>query len=347
MARGDQLGRQWRIIQTLISLKMGKSAADLADELECHPRTVYRDLEALQVAGFPIYTDRVEGKSLWSVLDTVKHQIPIPFSLPELMALYFSRDMLKVFKDTVFYDSLESLFKKIKATLPPESIGYLDHVQQTLHVGMKPYKEYGRFKEIINRVNEAALKQKTVEIVYYTMSRKKESKRKVDPYKIWFLNGTFYLIGHCHVRGEVRIFALDRIKMLHQTKEIFEVPEDFSLEEFVGPSFGVFQGEPIHIKVWFSPDVAGYIKEKIWHESQEIHPQDDGSIIFEAEVAGTEDIRFWIMTWGSRAEVLEPASLREEIRSEAEVMANRYGAPIVAEESQPYGRTDERPLQRG
>jgi predicted DNA-binding transcriptional regulator YafY len=81
MARGDQLGRQWRIIQTLISSKMGKSAAELASELDCHPRTVYRDLEALQVAGFPIYTDRVEGKNLWSLLDTVKHQIPIPFSL--------------------------------------------------------------------------------------------------------------------------------------------------------------------------------------------------------------------------------------------------------------------------
>jgi len=48
------------------------------------------------------------------VLDTVKHQIPIPFTLPELMALYFSSDMLKAFKETAFYDSLESLFKKIK-----------------------------------------------------------------------------------------------------------------------------------------------------------------------------------------------------------------------------------------
>ena len=49
----------------------------------------------------PIYTERVEGKNLWSLLDTVKHQIPIPFSLPELMALYFSSDMMKVFRRTV------------------------------------------------------------------------------------------------------------------------------------------------------------------------------------------------------------------------------------------------------
>jgi predicted DNA-binding transcriptional regulator YafY len=324
MARGDQLGRQWRIIQTLISSKVGKSAAELSTELDCHPRTLYRDLEALQVAGFPIYTDRVEGKNLWSLLDTVKHQIPIPFSLTELMALYFGSDILKVFKGTVFHDSLESLFQKVKTTLPPESKKYLRNVEQTLHMGLKPYKEYAKFKEIINRVNEAALNRKSIEIVYYTMSRKKESKRKVDPYKVWFFNGTFYLIGLCHVREEVRVFALDRIKMLHQTKDTFEVPEDFSLDEFTGPSFGVFQGEPVKVKVWFHPDAAGYIKEKIWHETQELHTQKDGSIIFEAEVAGTDEIKFWVMSWGSKALVLEPESLRDEIRAEAEAMQEEY-----------------------
>jgi len=347
MARGDQLGRQWKIIQTLISARQGKSASELAQELECNPRTLYRDLEALQVAGFPIYTEKVDGKALWSLLDTVKHQIPLPFSLTELMALYFGRDMLKVFRGTVFYDSLESLFTKIKTTLPPESIKYLENVEQTLHLGMKPYKDYGRFKEILKQVHDAAVNRKAVEMVYFTMSRRKESRRKVNPYRIWFFNGTFYLIGLCHMRNEVRIFALDRIKMLHQTRETFEVPEDFSLDDFTGASFGVYQGPPIIIKVWFHPDVAGYIKEKIWHESQKIHPQPDGSILFEAEVAGTDEIRFWIMTWGSKAEVLEPASLREEIRAEAEKMAKKYEGCVVTEERQPYGQNQDRPLKTG
>ena len=240
------------------------------------------------------------------------------------MALYFGTDMLKAFKGTAFHDSLESLSQKIKATLPPESMKYLKNVEQTLQVGIKPYKDYARFKEIINRVNEAALQKTTIEMVYYSMSRKKEGKRKVDPYRIWFFNGSFYLIGHCHQRGEVRIFALDRIKMLHQTKETFEVPEDFSLDEFTGASFGVFQGEPVKVRVWFHPDAAGYIKEKIWHETQELQTQKDGSIIFEAEVAGTDEIKFWVMSWGSKALVLEPASLADEIRAEAEAMQEEY-----------------------
>lgn len=340
MARGDQLARQWRIIQLLISYRMGKSVADLANELEYGVRTIYRDLESLQVAGFPIYSERVGGKSLWSVLDTVKHRIPIPFTLPELMALYFSRDMLKVFKDMVFYDSLESLFKKVKTTLPPESIKYLENVEQTLQVGHKPYKDYGKFKEIVNRVNDAAVNKKSIEIVYFSQSRKKQSKRLVDPYRIWFFNGTFYLIGLCHVREEVRIFALDRIKMLSQTDEDFEIPEDFDFEAFMKPSFGVFRGEPVKVKIWFSADIAGYIREKIWHESQEIQTQDDGSIIFEAEVAGTDEIKFWIMNWGSKAEVVYPEILRHEIRAEAEAVLAQYSRVVdqIKEPSPPFGK---------
>jgi predicted DNA-binding transcriptional regulator YafY len=84
--------------------------------------------------------------------------------------------------------------------------------------------------------------------------------------------------------------------------------------------------------VWFSPHVAGYIKEKIWHESQEIHTQDDGSILFEADVAGTDEIKFWIMSWGSHALVLEPESLRNEIKAEVDHLLNGYEKEGVKEE---------------
>jgi predicted DNA-binding transcriptional regulator YafY len=233
--------------------------------------------------------------------------------------------MLKAFKGTAFHDSLESLSQKIKATLPPESMKYLKSVEQTLQVGIKPYKDYARFREIINRLNEAALQKKIIEMVYYTMSRRKEGKRKVDPYRIWFFNGTFYMIGYCHQRRGIRIFAVDRIKMLHQTKESFEIPEDFDFEEFMRPSFGVFQGKGVKVRIWFAPDAAGYIKEKIWHDTQQIISQKDGSILFEADVAGTQEIKFWVMGWGSNALVLEPIELRNQILAESLAMVERYG----------------------
>ena len=324
MARGDQLARQWRILQSLIASRRGKSAADLARELEFHWRTVYRDLEALQLAGFPIFTDRLDGKNLWSVLDSVRHNIPIPLSLTELMALYFSRGLMTVLKDTVFYDSLESFFQKIKATLPAETIQYLDRIEESFEVGSKPYKQYGQLRDSIDRISEATIHRKVIEIDYFTMSRKEKTHRKVAPYKIWFFDGAFYLVGNCGLRQDIRIFALDRIKSLKLTDETFEMPEDFKVEDFMQTSFGVFHGKPQNVRIRFAAEVAGYINEKIWHKTQKIQPQKDGSLIFEARVAGTEEIKFWLMTWGSKAEVLSPAALREEILAEARAMLHSY-----------------------
>ncbi len=325
MARGDQLARQWRIIQTLVTSKYGKTVADLVREENCHPRTIYRDLEALQEAGFPIYSDRVDGKGVWSVVDEYKHLLPVPFTLPELMALYFSRDLISVFKGTVFYDSLEALFQKIKTTLPPESLEYMDRVEQTLHIGFKPHKDFKRFREIIKQINDAAVNRRTIDMIYKTMSRGgEENRRKVDPYKVMFFDSTFYLIGNCHLRNEVRMFVLDRIKMLRVTDETYEVPSDFDLETYMQSPFKVIHDKPVKVTIRFDKKAAGYIKEKIWHHSQQIEPQKDGSIIFLAEVAGTEEVKHWVMSWGTSAEVLSPDSLREEIASELITCIKKY-----------------------
>ena len=325
MARSDQLGRQWKIIQTMLASRTGISASDLAQDMGCHPRTVYRDLEALQAAGFPFYNEQIGKTSRWSLMDSAKRQIPIPLDLTELMALYFSRDMMKMLKNTIFYDSLETLFQKIKSTLPSEYITYLNRIEKSLVVNPKPYKPYGEYRETIDRVNEAVLQKRCIRIDYFSMHRKEKVSRTVAPYKIWFFDGSFYIIGYCRLRKDVRIFALDRIRKLETTEDSFEIPESFDMDVFMKSSFGVFHGEPVQVKVRFRPDIAGYIAEKIWHDSQIIEHEKDGSILFTAEVAGTEEIKFWILNWGSKAEVLEPESLRDDIRAEAEAMLCTYG----------------------
>ena len=324
MARGDQLARQWKIFQTLVTSRYGKSVSDLAKNLDCHQRTVYRDLHALEEAGFPLYTEEANGKTLWCLLDSARKPMPMTFKLPELMALYFGRDALKVLKGTVFYDSLEALFQKIKTTLPPESMRYLKSVEQSLKVGPKPYKPYSQYNKQIEQINDAVINKRVIDIIYYTMSRKKETQRKVAPYKLWFVDGSFYLIGHCKWKKEIRIFAVDRIKGLRLTDEIFEVPDDFDVDDFMRNSFGAFHGKPEKVKVLFSADIAEYIKEKIWHESQKLHDTPDGSVLFEADVACTRDIKAWIMRWGANAIVLEPEKLRNEIRTEAIEMLAAY-----------------------
>ncbi len=325
MSRGDQLERQWKIIQALIASKRGKTAHELADMVQGNLRSVYRDLEVLQTAGFPIYNEKADGKKVWAVMETFKHSIPIPLDMPELMALYFSLDMLRAMHDTVFYESLESLFHKIKATLPPESADFLKNLQKALCVDQKQYRQYGKLKKIITAINDAVMQSRSIDIIYFALSKKSRTKRIVDPYRIWFINGTFYLVGYCHLRKEVRTFALDRIRNIEITDSGFTIPDDFNFNDFMSGGFGAYCGGiPEKVKVSFAPEIAGYIEEKIWHESQKIYRNKNGSIIFEATVAVNEELENWVLSWGAKARVLEPESLKVRMRQEAEKMALAY-----------------------
>jgi len=325
MPRGDQLSRQWKIIQALSSSGRGKIAVQLAEEVECTLRTVYRDLEALQAAGFPVYNERDDdGRSLWQLSDAVKKQTPLPLSMPELMALYFCSDMVKTLPDTVFHESLASLFKKIKATLPPASLHYLQHIGKTITVGNKQYKNYSSCRDVIELINKAAIQWRSIQFMYYSMSGRRETKRTVDPYRIWFFKGSFYLVGFCHLRNEVRIFSVDRIKKLSVTEKRFTVREDFDFDAFMQSGFGVAGGVPETVRVEFDESVARYIEDKVWHASQKISRNGDGSVGFEANVALTPELKSWILNWGSHARVLEPEALRADIRTEAEKIAGLY-----------------------
>ncbi len=324
MARGDQLSRQWKIIQLLLASRKGTAASELAEELDCHSRTVYRDLEALQSAGFPLVTQPDGKRIYWSILDAGKHQLPLPLNLTELMALYFSRNMLKVLQGTAIYDSLTDLFEKVKTTLPPEYVRYLDKLSQSLEVGVKAYKPYQRFQETLTRVNAAVQEQQVIEMDYLSMKRQAWTHRRVAPYKVWFYDETFYVIGFCLLRKAIRLFALDRIGRLEVLDETFEAPEGFDANEFMHNSFGVFQGEPVSVRIRFAHTVAGYILEKIWHPTQVLTSLDDGSVIFSAQVAGLEEIMFWVLKWGASATVLAPDTLRRAVAAEARAMADLY-----------------------
>ena len=325
MARGDQLSRQWKIIQILVAAAHGKTVSTLADRLGCTPRTVYRDLEALQAGGFPITTETRDNRSYWHILKTSRQQVPLAFSIPELMALYFGKDMLKTYRGTVFYDAIDSLLSKIEATLPTAYIDYLDRIRDRVDAGPAPRKDYTRFGPIIAELNRAIIDEKKIHMVYFSMGRQKESRRTVHPYRLRHVEDTLYLIGYCALRKGVRTFAVDRIKTVTPIDDGFQIPAEFDLQAFLQDSFGIFQGSPVRVKIRFFKSVAGYIRERIWHPSQRLSDQADGTLMFTATVAGIEEISHWVLRWGAGAQVLEPAALRTTVARHAAAMASHYG----------------------
>jgi predicted DNA-binding transcriptional regulator YafY len=324
MSRGDQLARQWRIVQAMATRKGGVSVGELAGEENCSPRTIYRDLEALQYAGFPIMTEKEDQKTFWKFVDGYRHNIPVQFSIDELMAMHYSRGMSRVFKGTIFYDPLESLFKKIRSSLPPETLNLVDRFENVFEYGQRPRKEYSQFREIIAQVNKACSEHRQIDMRYYTLSRDAVNTRRVSPYRVWYFEGSLYLIAYCHWRKKVLMFALDRIRLVTLTEETFVMPSDFSVDKYMANCFKLIHDELVQVKVRFSGHAARWVMDKEWHPSQEITKSRDGTITASYHVGGTSEIKRWILSFGPMAEVLEPESLRNEIAQEVARIADLY-----------------------
>jgi predicted DNA-binding transcriptional regulator YafY len=332
--RGDQLARQWRILRTIESSNQGVTVSRLAEAEGCHPRTIWRDLAAIQHAGFPLYSEKDGHQSRWAFVEGYRFHLPVPFTVTELMSLYFYRDILRIFKDTVFYEALDELFRKVKATLPPDSLTYLRRIEQTFHIGFKPFKDYSSFREIIQQINKAVLNGRVIEMRYYSLSSKRETTRKVDPFKMWFFNGTLYLIGWCHVHDEIRMFVLDRVKLVHVTNERFIPPDDFDLDEYMRDAFGVIRTDPEKVVIRFDPSLERYLKENIWHPSQTFKKEktglsgrsldEGGSLLMTMEVGGLREVMSWVMGFGRDAEVLEPEHLRKAVAQELAATSGKY-----------------------
>jgi predicted DNA-binding transcriptional regulator YafY len=331
--RGTQLARQWKIIRILETRKRGITGGELAVELEVPLRTVYRDLDAIQEAGFPVYTEKVGKNSYWKLLDTFRKDFPLPLTATELMALHMSRDLLSIFEGTIFRDSIESLFNKVKAVLSPETLRYVDNISGKIGVKFGSCKDLSKCKEAIQGISEATAKKKCVEIIYKAVSTGRETARKVDPYQVWVMDGGFYLVGFCHLRQAVRTFSLDRIKSFRLLEESFSFPKDFNLEDYLQTAFHVMRGEPTKVKVRFASRAAHVVRERIWHPSQELRELVDGSVDLSLEVPINYEIVSWILGFGSAAQVIQPLSLRKRIIEELLLASASYQRPHTLREA--------------
>ena len=114
----------------------------------------------------------------------------------------------------------------------------------------------------------------------------------------------------------MRMFVLDRIKMLKVTDERFTPPKDFNLDDLMRHSFKVMHDELYTVRVRISPAWARWVGEKIWHESQRAKKNGDGSLELTFKVAGLDEIKRWILSLGPEVVVLEPERLKEMVRKD-------------------------------
>jgi predicted DNA-binding transcriptional regulator YafY len=158
---------------------------------------------------------------------------------------------------------------------------------------------------------------------YYTAGRDKMTRRMVDPYHLWFAAGALYLIGYCHLRRNVRMFAVDRIRSLTVTNHPCQMPLGFDVEAYVRSALVVMRGDEIEVELRFDRRTTAWAKDRVWHPSQKAIVDKDGCLTLVLHVADTPELVGWILSFGPGVRTSRPDSLRQRVISTAAEIAKR------------------------
>jgi predicted DNA-binding transcriptional regulator YafY len=315
--RNAEVIRQWKILKTIEAGRY-TTAPEMAKDYGVTERTIRRDIEALQEAGFPLYDDRIDGRKIWRLVEGYKQRLTQSFTLAELSALYFSRNMLSFLGGAPFAQDLDSAFTKIREALPARSLPYLERIQELFSARPEPWKDYSKKADVIAAIIDATLHQRKVRIDYFSFASRKRKAYTLHPYRIVYYHGGLYLYARAEEHDEVRTFAVERIQRIEVLDESFDVPADFNASEYARGAFGIAGGKPVEVELQFDSEMAGYIRERVWHESQSLEDRPDGSVVLHMSVAPAWELKSWTKGFLPHVRVLAPASLREEIAADVE-----------------------------
>jgi predicted DNA-binding transcriptional regulator YafY len=127
-----------------------------------------------------------------------------------------------------------------------------------------------------------------------------------------YSDGGLYLRAYVPEYDEVRMFAVERIKSIRITEQSFTPVKAVSDEDFE-PSLGLGNGKPERVVLEFSARVAPYVRERVWHKSQQLDELPDGALRLTLKVSRDWALHGWVLSWGPHARVITPSTLAEEI----------------------------------
>ena len=241
----------------------------------------------------------------------------------ELLALLVARKALEQYRGTPFHRQLEISFEKLTGGLKNRiSFSPADELQSV------SFKNIGLGKadlSIFNALSAAILRQVELEFDYRKPGEPGAARRRVQPYHLALRENLWYLIAFDTRRGALRTFAVPRISKAALFRRKFVRPREFSPEKFFANALGVLGGEgAFTVVIRFNARVADRIREREWHESQELRDTSDGGLELKLRLGALAEIERWVLTWGADAEVIAPKELRLRLRATVECLAKIY-----------------------
>ena len=308
-------------IDSAVSRLAWPNARTLARELEVTRRTIQRDIAFMRRLDAPLEFDSVRNGYYYT---DPSYRFPyFEATEGELVALLISAQVMDQYRGTPFEQDLRKALAKIAKSLPDMIEVNLDELTSCLSVLPRVQTTYN---PAIFRVLVTAVRQsRQLSMVYWTASRNETQKRTFDPYDLVLApDDDWCLIGHCHLRNDIRLFKVQRVRSAVETGECFCRPADFRARNYMAESFGTIRGDgDYHVVLRFTHAYAGIIREKEWHPGQVVEPQPDGSLILRLHVNDLRLVKRWVMYWGAECEVVEPKELRRLVLNELAEMQRK------------------------
>ena len=314
--------RPLRVFQ-LVQLLGGRRAwrpEEIAARFDVSVRTVYRDLADLTEAHIPVTQDDegryvlVEGATMRLLALTATERAILTLALDN-PALRTAPDV-----DT----AIDRLGEKLNAATR--------QIEETSSgLTLTGPERSGAIEEGVLPLLDRAVSDCTpVSFRYRSLWSGTTTRRGIDPYRVFHRENAWYLVGHCHLRQELRAFRLDRIADAERLDGAFAAP-DFDLDEFLKHSWGIYHGRTVHeVVIHFDAALAALLEESTHHPDQRVVRLGNGDLEYSVSLSHLEEIARWIAGFAGAARAVEPPALVElvaDMAARAHEAHRRDGAP--------------------
>ncbi|MFW8744795.1 helix-turn-helix transcriptional regulator [Mesorhizobium japonicum] len=299
---------------------------DFLNELEISKATFKRDLEYLRSRmNASIIFDRFQGGYRFENLQDA-HKVELPglwFTEKEATALALMHQLLaSLDKGGLIGPHIEPLSAIIDNILGQHQISAKELRKR---IKVLPMAQRKTSVQSFAELGSALLNRQRLQITYYAKVKNETTQREVSPQQLIYYRDNWYLDAYCHLREELRSFAVDGIHsavILNQKAK--EVPEK-ELKDYFGQSYGLFSGKANQrAKLRFTPEQARWISTEVWHQDQVGYFDGEGYYILEFDYNRDPELVMDILKYGSAVEVLRPASLRKRVAQELSRAIKKY-----------------------
>ncbi|MEA2189117.1 MAG: proteasome accessory factor [Solirubrobacteraceae bacterium] len=332
----EKLIRQLSLISYLMAERRPVTALEIRRDVEGYSamnedafaRRFYADRSELDSLGIALTVERpVDGvaeQENYSLRPENFHLPAIAFSDAELAALQTALTLL---------DGKFAYAEPLRLALQQISWGRANPLhapdQRSVGLGITASADGHDLSQRLAKIETAIFRNKTITFDYYTMARDETGTRRVDPYHLLFQGGQFYLLGHAHDRGALRVFRLSRMqgKVAYATKAEHDFkgrPDSFDPRAYANRAEWQFGDALDTGEIWISERIAWQI-ERHFGRFGEVQPSGTGGdIAFSTPYADRRQLAAWVLRLGEHARVLRPPELEREVSERVELLYERH-----------------------